>query len=146
MLYPALAKKLRNRQFTAKQYITTQKYNSETGKFEIYGLNRNGDLATEDHPFINKVEPWELDMGDTVIVVKNGIASNPIVLDDWNNYDTIKHFTDGILYKWSIRPVDLRQSDITFEVNGKKYSIYEIPCNNYIISYWYNYKIYVYRR
>ncbi|MDY5929503.1 MAG: hypothetical protein SPJ27_05650 [Candidatus Onthovivens sp.] len=57
MLYPALAKKLRNHQFTAKQYITTQRYNSETGKFEIYGLNRNGDLATENHPFINKVEP-----------------------------------------------------------------------------------------
>lgn len=125
MLYPALAKKLRNLPFTAKQYITTQKYNSETGQFEIYGLNRNGDLATEIHPFIKKINPWELDMGDTVIVVKNGVASNPIVLDDWSNYDTIKHLTDGTLYKWSIRPVDLRQSDITIEVNGKRYSIYD---------------------
>lgn len=128
MLYTTLAKKIREAgyQFTAKQYITTQRYNKDTGNFEIYGLNRNSELVTEIHPFIRQVNPWELDMGDTVIVVKNGVASKPIVLDTWNNYDTIKHITDGVLYKWSIRPVDLRQSDITFEVNGKRYSIYDL--------------------
>ena len=128
MLYTTLAKKLREEgyRFTAKQYATIQKYNPLTGQFEISGIDRDGKEYSGIHPFINQVNPWYLDMGDTVLVVKNGVVSGPVVLDNWKDYDTIKHLTDATLYKWSIRPVDLRQSDITFEINNKRYSIYDL--------------------
>lgn len=94
-------------------------YNPSTEQWELNG---------EVHPFINKIlDPMTVDMGDYIIYIDENGNRTDYNINTWENFDMIRHrLKNGSIFKWSIKPRDLRQSDTTFYINDKKYSIYDL--------------------
>lgn len=125
MTYPTLCRKIRENSLFSNFTI-----DQLTSRDVVY---KNGKLlsvfnGTEfENPFIKLVQPYQLDMGDTVYLVNNKGEVEQICLDSWENYDKAKHASqDKLIFKHELAPHDLRGSDTTFDVEGKTYSIYDL--------------------
>lgn len=161
MMYDKLAQKIgqdKKYAFTALDYITKGVVNNpETGNADLngctydkknkqfilsgYSAKTNGNIEKEIHPFINLLnDRHQADMGDTVIIAYPDGHFELKVLDNYDDYDNVRNSGKYIgcdIFKWSIKPVDLRQSDTTFRLPGydREFSIYDLAsvrANHYL--------------
>lgn len=144
MLYTKLAatiaKDPRYNNYTALDYIIKRgQYDPITNTFNL--ITENGEKTV--HPFISSINAKDIDSGQTILVVTPTGEIHEVVIDNFYKFDRLRNlgymeFTDknGMtnlvnlsdckLFNWSIKPIDLRQSDTTFQVNGVKHSIYDL--------------------
>lgn len=94
----------------------------------------------EAHPFIQEVTSLrDIDDGDYLISVTTDENGNPIVDENgnyiieeiemdswWKFYNTKQKPQNRKLFRWTCKPTDLRQQNTFFEVNGERYSVYEL--------------------
>lgn len=87
-------------------------------KFELDGAK---------HPFISKVNNNEITSQDYVILVRDGAVIDQFAIDSYDKLDRVRHRLpkDVQVFKWTCKPKDLQQLDITFEYRGKTYSMYD---------------------
>jgi len=131
MMFEKFAKTIANdpnKQFDVLTYIQNHgTYDTASNQFILTG-NINGSPVSEVHPFITELSARnEADMGDTVLLVNATGNVEQVTLDTFENYDRVRHLVEGYkIFKWSSRPVNLRQSDTTFRFNGNTFSIYDL--------------------
>lgn len=161
MMYDKLAQKIgqdKQYAFTALDYITKGVVNNpKTGHADLngctydkenkqfilsgYSAKTDGNIEKEIHPFINLLnDRHQADMGDTVIIAYPDGHFELKVLDNYDDYDNVRNsgkYAGCDIFKWSIKPVDLRQSDTTFNLPGygRQFSIYDLAsvrANHYL--------------
>ena len=161
MMYDKLAQKIgqdKQYAFTALDYITKGvinnpktgyadlngcTYDKENKQFILsgYSAKTNDNIEKEIHPFINLLnDRHQADMGDTVIIAYPDGHFELKVLDNYDDYDNVRNsgkYAGCDIFKWSIKPVDLRQSDTTFDLPGygRQFSIYDLAsvrANHYL--------------
>ena len=161
MMYDKLAQKIgqdKQYAFTALDYITKGvinnpktgyadlngcTYDKENKQFILsgYSAKTKGNIEKEIHPFINLLnDRHQADMGDTVIIAYPDGHFELKVLDNYDDYDNVRNsgkYAGCDIFKWSIKPVDLRQSDTTFDLPGygRQFSIYDLAsvrANHYL--------------
>ena len=75
------------------------------------------------------VSPEPLISGITVrLKDKDGNIIHEFNIDSFERFDGIRHrLPEGAtVYKWTCKPKNLQQLDVTYEINGKIYSIYDL--------------------
>lgn len=85
------------------------------------------------NPFLEEV-PMEnlgkITFEDTVVIINNdGTYNDPIYINNFEIYDTIKHqtdFTGKRIYIFKSRPRNLKGTDVTFQIKGHDYSMYDM--------------------
>ncbi len=125
MTYPTLCRKIREEVLLSN--FTIDQLTSRDVKYQNGKLLSVFNEKTFENPFIKLVQPYQLDMGDTVYLVNKDGEIEQICLDSWENYDKAKHDSQNkLIFKHELAPHDLRGSDTTFDVKGKTYSIYDL--------------------
>lgn len=118
-----------------KNGVTPRTFIDQKGQIVILRDPITGEIRKEfhlngiKHPFINQVQPNEISSQDYVIVVdKDGNIIHEFNVDSFERFDGIRHrLPEGAaVYKWTCKPKNLQQLDVTYEVNGKTYSIYDL--------------------
>lgn len=94
------------------------------------------------NPFILEITPDDpIDFEDTIVIFNdpngdgtyNRLGETTILpyevkkITTYEDYDYYKHYEHRKMYRWSIKPRNLKGADTTFVANGKKYSMYESP-------------------
>lgn len=90
-------------------------------------------INNELNPFLEEV-PIEnlgkLTFEDTVVLINaDGTYTDPIYINNFETYDTIKHqtdFTGKRIYIFKSRPRNLKGTDVTFQIKGHDYSMYDM--------------------
>jgi hypothetical protein len=90
-------------------------------------------INNELNPFLEEV-PIEnlgkLTFEDTVVLINaDGTYTDPIYINNFETYDTIKHQTDFAgkrIYIFKSRPRNLKGTDVTFQIKGHDYSMYDM--------------------
>ena len=92
------------------------------------GIDGNFYINGEKHPFIKQTTNRDLEPQDYVIIVHEDGSIEEKKIDNWTTLDLLRNrltATDK-LYKWTCKPRELGQADTTYEINGVRYSIYDL--------------------
>ena len=128
------------------EYASNEDFINDRIKFDRYNLE--DDDFYELNPFIQPINQNDIDFEDTILYGDPG--SNPLTwkevyMDSFTKYDEVKHLISGKeFYKWEIKPKNLKQSNLKFElVSGDqiigKFSEYQLDSVR-ASQYWTKYK------
>lgn len=101
-----------------ESFINVRKLYAKPAEGEV--VDPNIPLYSEINPFIQPINQNDIDFEDTILVGDPGADIDTfklVKIDSWTKYDEIKHLTQGkVFYNWTIKPKNLKQSNLTFEV------------------------------
>lgn len=125
MMLPQLASKMReyNRTHLTKWTIEDVTTN--------HGIQFGTDgSAYSINPFVKETNVAEIDFEDTIIVVNNGIVEEPIHIDSFAKYDSLKNRLRSNpslqVFSWMAKGRNLRGADTRFTIDGIEYSYYDL--------------------
>ena len=124
MMLPQVAKVMREYNRTHLEDWTLERITRE------HGITADASGYYSINPFVIPTNVNEIDFEDTILVVNNGVVEEPIHIDSFAKYDSLKNRLRNnpnlAVFSWTAKGRNLRGADTRFTINGVEFSYYDL--------------------